>query len=185
MGEDMDRELTERVRREYRDGPTLERGARERLLERLRGTPPPARPLLGLAPPGPRALRTLAALAAAALVVWWATAGLPGLARRAPRAGSSAGTKVELVRFQIAAAGADRVVLIGDFNGWDPQAAPMERASGTDTWAVTVAVPRGRHLYAFLVNGRRWLADPAAPLAPEDGFGVPNSVLIVGGLAAS
>jgi hypothetical protein len=49
-----------------------------------------------------------------------------------------------------------------------------------------VALPlhSGRHVYAFVVNGVdgvQWLADPSAPLAPEDGLGAPNSVVLVGG----
>jgi hypothetical protein len=36
-------------------------------------------------------------------------------------------------------------------------------------------------VYAFIVDGDRWVADPAAPMAPEDGFGIRNSVIVVGG----
>jgi hypothetical protein len=35
-------------------------------------------------------------------------------------------------------------------------------------------------VYSFVVDGSTWSADPSAPLAPDDGFGRPNSVKIVG-----
>ena len=37
----------------------------------------------------------------------------------------------------------------------------------------------GRYTYAFLLDGRLWVPDPTAPLAPEDGFGRRNSVVVV------
>jgi 1,4-alpha-glucan branching enzyme len=47
-------------------------------------------------------------------------------------------------------------------------------------WTVTVPLTPGRYRYAFLVNGSRWLADPAAPRAQDD-FDTPSSVVTVGG----
>jgi 1,4-alpha-glucan branching enzyme len=47
-------------------------------------------------------------------------------------------------------------------------------------WTVTIPLAAGRHRYAFLVNGARWLADPSAPRAQDD-FGAPSSVVTVGG----
>jgi hypothetical protein len=34
-------------------------------------------------------------------------------------------------------------------------------------------------VYAFVVNGERWLADPRAPQAADADFGRPGSVIIV------
>jgi hypothetical protein len=45
---------------------------------------------------------------------------------------------------------------------------------------VSVPLVRGRHVYAFVVDGSHWVADPAAPLAAEEGFGFRNSVVVVG-----
>lgn len=84
------------------------------------------------------------------------------------------------VHFVCASATGARVALVGDFNGWDPGATPMQ-AAGHGRWTASVALTPGRHLYAFVVDGTTWLPDPAAPLAPEDGFGSRNSVVIVGG----
>ena len=41
-------------------------------------------------------------------------------------------------------------------------------------------LPPGRYAYAFLVDGQRWIADPAAPPAVGDDFGRPSSVVTVG-----
>ena len=41
------------------------------------------------------------------------------------------------------------------------------------------SVPAGRYVYNFLLNGNRWLNDPANPLKAQDGFGSLNSVLVV------
>jgi len=45
-------------------------------------------------------------------------------------------------------------------------------------WSVTLPLSVGRHLYAFVVDSQ-WIADPHAPLAPDDGFGHRNSVVLV------
>jgi hypothetical protein len=85
------------------------------------------------------------------------------------------------VKFVLVAPQAARVSLVGDFNNWDPAATPMERTPTGGTWSVVVPLRAGRHEYAFVVDGKQWLPDPSAPLAPVDGFGPPNSVVLVRG----
>jgi hypothetical protein len=85
------------------------------------------------------------------------------------------------VKFVLVAPQAARVSLVGDFNDWDPAATPMERTPTGGTWSVVVPLKAGRHEYAFVVDGKQWLPDPSAPLAPVDGLGVPNSVVLVRG----
>jgi hypothetical protein len=85
------------------------------------------------------------------------------------------------VKFVLVAPQAARVSLVGDFNRWDPAATPMERTPTGGTWSVVVPLSAGRHEYAFVVDGKQWLPDPSAPLAPVDGLGAPNSVVLVGG----
>jgi hypothetical protein len=87
---------------------------------------------------------------------------------------------VQVVRFVLVAPAAAHVSLVGDFNAWDAERTPMRASGGDGVWTVEVPVSAGRHVYAFVVDGTRWIADPAAPLAPEDGFGSRNSVLVVG-----
>lgn len=81
------------------------------------------------------------------------------------------------VRFVIVAPHASRVALVGDFNGWNPTAMPMQRSNG-DAWVRDVVLEPGRHVYAFMVDGA-FQIDPSAPRAAEDDFGIPSSALVV------
>lgn len=90
------------------------------------------------------------------------------------------GTAPHPIAFSHVAADADRVALVGEFNGWNPDATPMARWQGGTTWTASVALPPGRHLYAFVVNGTRIETDPVAPRTPADAYGGHTSVLVVG-----
>jgi hypothetical protein len=85
-----------------------------------------------------------------------------------------------VARFVLAAPGASRVDLVGDFNGWSAGATPLRPVGGTGVWTVEVPLVPGAHEYAFVVDGREWRADPAAPRASRDDYGQPNSVITVG-----
>lgn len=87
------------------------------------------------------------------------------------------------VQFVLVAPGAARVTLVGEFNDWDEQATPLRRLSGDGLWSVSLPLQPGRYLYMFVVDGTRWVADPDAPPALEDDFGVQNSVVTVTGPA--
>ncbi|HEY7233004.1 MAG TPA: isoamylase early set domain-containing protein [Gemmatimonadaceae bacterium] len=93
-----------------------------------------------------------------------------------------------VIKFVLVAPHASTVAVVGDFNNWDAQATPMTRTPTGGTWSVAIPLRPGRHVYAFVVNGAngttQWVADPTAPLAPEDGLGAPNSVVLVGGSAS-
>jgi hypothetical protein len=100
-----------------------------------------------------------------------------------PAAGAGAGAAGPVpVQFVLVMPEARSVALVGDFNDWDVRAAPLERAAGGEAgvWTVTVPLEPGRYRYTFVVDGSRWIADPAAPQV-EDDFGQPNSVITVGG----
>jgi 1,4-alpha-glucan branching enzyme len=53
-------------------------------------------------------------------------------------------------------------------------------ASRPGVWSVDVALPPGRHEYAFVMDGKRWSPDPAADRVSDD-FGTESSVVVVGG----
>lgn len=74
-------------------------------------------------------------------------------------------------------AGGTAVSLVGDFNDWDVNAVPLTLDNGV--WSTTLPLAPGRHVYAFVVNGKRWIADPRAPQAPDADFGRPGSVILV------
>lgn len=73
---------------------------------------------------------------------------------------------------------ATSVSVVGDFNDWSIDQAPMQKfADGA--WNVTIPIKPGRHEYAFVVDGKKWMADPRAPKAKDSDFGKPGSVLMV------
>jgi hypothetical protein len=92
-------------------------------------------------------------------------------------------TGPQQVSFVFLAPGASNVSLVGEFNDWDAEATPLARVDARGVWTVTLPLRPGRYLYMFVVDGTEWAPDPAAPVAPDDGFGVPNSVVTVGGLS--
>ena len=125
----------------------------------------------------PRAVRIspIGMLAAAAAII-----GLVVLTRSfAPDTAPGGAPAVQFVLF---APTAGRVTLVGDFNDWDPTATPLvpsrQRAG---LWTVDVPLAPGPHEYAFLLDGSRWMTDPAAPVAADGEFGTPNSTLTVTG----
>jgi hypothetical protein len=139
--------------------------------------------------PRPFRLSPLTGLAAAA-----ALAGLVVLGARAfePRPAGGAATAPaiivastepgsEVVQFVLVAPQASTVAVVGDFNDWDPGRTPLQATAGGGVWSVNLPLRAGPHQYAFVVDGKDWRPDPAAPRAVTDDFGAPNSVIIVGG----
>lgn len=86
---------------------------------------------------------------------------------------------VQLVRFVFVDSGASSVALVGDFNEWTRGATALKRSGAPGVWSVSVALTPGRHEYAFIVNGSRWVADPLAVKSSDD-FGTESSVIRVG-----
>lgn len=80
------------------------------------------------------------------------------------------------VRFALQAPTSRRVALVGDFNDWNRDAAPLRQGRGE--WSVTLRLRPGRYRYSFLVDGQRWVADQAIP-ADDDDFKTPTSVITV------
>ena len=103
------------------------------------------------------------------------SAAAPSLARPV---GDVAAVGAVRVQFVLVSATARRVSVVGDFNDWNPQATPLELVGGV--WSSETIVSPGRHDYAFVVDGSRWIADPSAPRAPADELGGGYSVLIAG-----
>ena len=91
---------------------------------------------------------------------------------------------VQLVRFVFVDSGAASVALVGDFNEWTKGATQLRRSGAPGVWTASVALTPGRHEYAFIVNGSRWVADPLAVKTSDD-FGTESSVIRVGAGAQS
>jgi len=86
----------------------------------------------------------------------------------------------EPVQLVFRAPSASSVRVVGDFNAWDKEHAPMTRDAGSGLWSVTLSLRPGRHVYAFVVDDTVWMRDPRATAAPDADFGRPGSVLLVG-----
>ncbi len=97
---------------------------------------------------------------------------------------------VFVTRFYIVAPGAKQVALVGDFNDWDHAATQLTpvavdgagaHGAASAVWEIRVPLTAGRHSYAFLIDGKQWMADPTRPRAIGDDFGRPSSAVTVGG----
>ena len=85
---------------------------------------------------------------------------------------------VQLMRFVFVDSRASTVELVGDFNAWTRGSTTLKLSGAPGVWAVSVALTPGRHEYAFIVNGTRWVADPLAVKTSDD-FGTESSVIRV------
>ena len=86
---------------------------------------------------------------------------------------------LRIVQFMLTAPAASRVMLAGDFNGWDPRSTPMARDSRDGRWAITLALAPGRHHYAYVVDDTQWVRDPIGTPAEPNELTPPRSVLII------
>lgn len=74
---------------------------------------------------------------------------------------------------------ATRVNIVGDFNNWSMTADPMYDREGDGGWTIRLPLRPGRHEYKFLIDGTKWIPDPANPDTTDDGFGWLNSIVVV------
>jgi hypothetical protein len=101
-------------------------------------------------------------------------------AQSVPAISAANGNEIRAIPVPITfdAAGARSVSIVGDFNNWDGAAAPLTRFGSNGPWTTTVKVTPGRHLYAFMVDGKL-VADPRAPSTRDLDYGGTASVLMV------
>jgi hypothetical protein len=92
-------------------------------------------------------------------------------------------SSVRVVKFVLTAPQARRVSVVGDFNDWDAAATPAVREQD-GSWTMYVPLRPGRYEYTFMLDGTHLVPDPAAPIAPDDGYGQKNSVVVVAGAAS-
>ncbi len=73
---------------------------------------------------------------------------------------------------------AERVNLVGDFNGWDTTKYEMRQARHDGNWRITLILPAGReYQFRYLVNGRDWHNDWHADKYVPNRYGTDNSVV--------
>lgn len=79
----------------------------------------------------------------------------------------SAKNMAKPVNFFCLAPQAASVALVGDFNEWRPDAAPMVRQPD-GSWHIVVCLNHGHHHYQFLVDGKPVLDPRATGIARND-----------------
>ena len=122
------------------------------------------------------------AVAAGLAAVTLAGAGLLPNQERSPNIVHSIAARrdtVHVVRFVLVAPGASSVAVAGDFNHWNVKAHQLVPVGVNGVWSVSVPLTPGRHEYAFVIDGTRWVADPAAGVTVADEFGGQSSVVTV------
>jgi hypothetical protein len=190
--DDQHDELIARIADELRAPVALDPAFDARVMAQVRGAAPGAwrRALRWWTEPRPLRVSPLAGLASAAglaallvLGAVWLRPGSPspmaGHVAAIPAIPAEPGT--EVVQFVLVAPRASTVAVVGDFNDWDPTRTPLQAEAAGGVWTVNVPLRSGEHQYAFVVDGKEWRPDPAAPRAVTDDFGSPNSVIVVGG----
>jgi hypothetical protein len=73
---------------------------------------------------------------------------------------------------------ATEISLVGDFNDWKVGEHKLVKLQ-TGLWTATVALPPGRHVYAYVLDGTLLVADPRAPKAGDADYGREGSVVMV------
>jgi len=73
---------------------------------------------------------------------------------------------------------AQTVQIAGDFNGWKPEAAPLEKIGDGGNWQIKLPLNTGIYRYRLVVDGQ-WQQDPYNEITEMNPFGEFNSVLNV------
>lgn len=81
------------------------------------------------------------------------------------------------VTFTLESPGANEVILMGDFNDWNPKTHIMNN-DGEGIWRKTVVLAPGGHEYKFVVDGQ-WQNDPRNQDTVPNSFGTFNNVISV------
>jgi hypothetical protein len=102
-----------------------------------------------------------------------------GIVRVVDRTPGTQPSQAIAIQFVLVAPDAHSVAVVGDFNNWGLNDTALVAENHNGVWSVSAPVHTGVHRYAFLVNGKQWVADPTAPRAADDDFGQPSSALVV------
>ena len=81
------------------------------------------------------------------------------------------------VTFSLTSPDAKEVILMGDFNRWNPKKHPMKK-DGNGVWEKTTMLFPGRYEYRFLVDNR-WENDPENNQTCLNRLGTKNNFIVV------
>ena len=73
---------------------------------------------------------------------------------------------------------AEKVLLAGDFNNWQPENTPLEKIGDNGAWQIKMPLQSGKYRYRLVVDGQ-WQQDPYNETTETNPFGEANSVLEV------
>ena len=82
--------------------------------------------------------------------------------------------KKRKVTFSMNSSDAEEVILMGDFNNWNPKKHPMQK-DRNGMWVKSVIISPGNYEYKFLVDGQ-WKEDPKNGHTCSNCFGTYNNV---------
>lgn len=75
---------------------------------------------------------------------------------------------------------AETVVVLGDFNDWDPSASKPLKRRKDGSYAATVSLkPGSDYRFRYLLDGERWANDDCADRLEPNRFGSEDSVITV------
>lgn len=78
------------------------------------------------------------------------------------------------IMFSFESSDAKEVILMGDFNNWNPKKHPMKK-DDNGKWTKAVILPPGQYEYKFLVDGQ-WKEDPQNDRICPNNFGSYNNI---------
>jgi 1,4-alpha-glucan branching enzyme len=84
-------------------------------------------------------------------------------------------TKNSKITFSFQSDDANEVILMGNFNNWNPEKYPMKK-NENGTWEKIMTLPPGEYEYKFLVDGE-WKIDPQNFQTNHNNFGTLNSII--------
>ena len=88
------------------------------------------------------------------------------------------GNNLVTVHLYLKAPGASKVSVVGDWNGWDPNANQMHDQDGDGIWEIQINLKPGiEYQYQFVIDGKKRIPDPNDPIQIDNGFGGENSIL--------
>ena len=85
--------------------------------------------------------------------------------------------KKRKVTFSMNSSDAEEVILMGDFNNWNPKKHPMQK-DRNGMWVKSVIISPGKYEYKFLVDGQ-WKEDPQNDQRYPNCFGTYNNTINV------
>ena len=94
-----------------------------------------------------------------------------------PRIKSNQKSGRRRVIFALESPDAKEVILMGDFNQWNPKKHPMKK-NKNGVWNKTTMLFPGTYEYRFMVDGQ-WKNDPNNNQTRTNRFGTKNNVIVV------